>query len=298
VFARGSALKTVISPRELARAIGSSESSVKRWVDSGAIRAARTAGGHRRIRIVDAVQFIREHRHPIVHAELLGLADLEGPVSENGHRLDRSGEHLYAFLEQGRDRAARGLVLSLFLSGMGLASIIDDSLREAMARLGELWRHSDEGIFREHRATNICIQAINQIALLVEAPPEAPVAVGGTLTGDPYLLPSMAAATVLSGEGFRAVNLGPQTPEIALMKAAERHEARMVWLSISSVDEAAEVTRTVQRLAAHFSANQARFIVGGRELERLNLASGGHMYFGASMAELAAFARGLRLASA
>ena len=53
-------MKPLLSPRELAQAIGVSESSLKRWADAGQIRVARTAGGHRRISIADAVRFIRE----------------------------------------------------------------------------------------------------------------------------------------------------------------------------------------------------------------------------------------------
>jgi len=37
-----------LSPRELAEALGVSESSLKRWVDAGKIAASRTEGGHRR----------------------------------------------------------------------------------------------------------------------------------------------------------------------------------------------------------------------------------------------------------
>src|SRR5271165_4212340 len=67
---------TLLTPKELADAIGASESSVRRWVDAGDIRMSRTAGGHRRILLPDAIQFIRKMGAAIVRPELLGLTDL------------------------------------------------------------------------------------------------------------------------------------------------------------------------------------------------------------------------------
>jgi MerR family transcriptional regulator, light-induced transcriptional regulator len=48
-----------LSPKALAAAIGVSESSLKRWADEGRLAAERTAGGHRRIAVAEAVRFVR-----------------------------------------------------------------------------------------------------------------------------------------------------------------------------------------------------------------------------------------------
>ena len=42
-----------MSPVRAAALIGVSESTLKRWVDAGHIRAEKTAGGHRRIAATD-----------------------------------------------------------------------------------------------------------------------------------------------------------------------------------------------------------------------------------------------------
>ena len=68
--------KSLLTPKELAEALGASESSVRRWVDSGDIRIARTAGGHRRIPLTEAIRFIRLINAPVVRPELLGLGSL------------------------------------------------------------------------------------------------------------------------------------------------------------------------------------------------------------------------------
>ena len=66
-------MKRLLSPKELADAIGVSESSLKRWADAGRLQVARTEGGHRRIPIAEAVRFIRDTGAVVVRPDLLGL---------------------------------------------------------------------------------------------------------------------------------------------------------------------------------------------------------------------------------
>ncbi|MGB5390214.1 MAG: helix-turn-helix domain-containing protein, partial [Thermoanaerobaculia bacterium] len=81
-------MKDVLSPKEFAQAIGVSESSIKRWVDSGTIPASKTAGGHRRIAMSEAVRFLRETKTPLLHPDILGLPDVSAlggdlPIGED-----------------------------------------------------------------------------------------------------------------------------------------------------------------------------------------------------------------------
>src|SRR5215204_6409591 len=70
-------LEQLLTTKDLAEAIGASESSLRRWTDSGAIKTARTPGGHRRIPRGEAIRFIRETRATVVRPEILGLAGWE-----------------------------------------------------------------------------------------------------------------------------------------------------------------------------------------------------------------------------
>ena len=56
-------MKKLISPKQVARAIGVSESTLKRWCDRGLIPMTKTAGGHRRMEVeavVDAAKLAKE----------------------------------------------------------------------------------------------------------------------------------------------------------------------------------------------------------------------------------------------
>lgn len=287
-------VKTTLSPKELAQAIGVSESSLKRWADKGVIRVVRTAGGHRRITVSDAIRFIRESRATLVDPRRLGLSDVS-TAAEDLPARGSEGDRLYQLLRAGNAAEARGLVVSLYLSGHSLATICDGPIKEAMWRLGDLWRHDPTGIFVEHRATDICIQTVNQLRLVLPEPGSDIVAVGGAPGGDPYLLPSLLAATVLAAEGVEAINLGPDTPFDTLRAAAIEHRARLVWLSLSAAVEERVLLEALEALSADLAGSGASVVLGGQAAEELDLPRIDNLYRGRSMGELVAFARGALL---
>lgn len=288
-------MRHVLSPKELADAIGVSESSLKRWTDEGLLRASRTAGGHRRIPIAEAIRFVRDTQATLVRPEILELPDVEA-VSGDMPARDDAADRLFELLCDGHDKAARGLVMSLYLAGESPAWICDVPLREAMHRIGDIWKHDPQGVYLEHRATDICIQALNRLRLTFQVEPGAPVAVGGAPAGDPYTLPSLIAATVLASEGFRAVNLGPDTPAEALIEAVRDQNAKLAWLTISSIADSQSLMKDVDKLASQLADIGLSLVVGGRVVDEVKLPQHGNLHIGRSMSELAAFAKGLRLA--
>jgi methanogenic corrinoid protein MtbC1 len=283
----------VLSPRQLAQAIGVSESSLKRWADSGQITVSRTSGGHRRITLTEAIRFIRATRATVVKPEILGLSE----ISAIQRARPSEEDELTAFttyLKEGREAEARGLFLSSYLSGRSIAELGAELVQPALEAIGEIWRHGMEGVFIEHRATDICIQAISQVRLMQHAPDDAPVAVGGAPSGDVYLLPSLLSAAVLAGEGYRAINLGPDSPADALLHAAHEYDAALVWLSISAELESGEPDAIVRQLSVGLQPLNAMLIVGGRLARRQPLPTLPNVHYAEFMTELVALACGLR----
>lgn len=283
-----------ISPKEFAEAITASESSIKRWVDDGRIRAQKTSGGHRRITREEAIRFIRHNRIDVVNGYVIGFPDVD-VYSSIEKPSGNDVECLYALLKDGRAQEARGFLQTLFLQGHELPAIYDGPMKDAMSRLGELWVHDKDGICVEHVATDICIQAVNQFRMLFENNHEGPLAYGGAAPGDPYILPSLMAVSVLGAEGLRAVNLGPDSPVDAYLRVIENQKPSLLWISVSVTQRG--VMGEIARIAEAAHEAGVLVLMGGAAIDALKKASLPGVQFGSSMAELAAFARGMLMRS-
>ena len=282
------AADTLLSPRELADAIGASESSLRRWIDSGDIHISRTAGGHRRIPLSQALQFIRKMGAVVVRPEVLNLPALPRNVSTDDATDE---ERLYAALHEGQREVARGLLLSWYLQGRALHELFDGPVRDALHRLGELWKHDERGVLVEHRATDICLGILTGLRQLLPPPPDsAPLAVGAAPAGDPYQIPSLMAATVLADAGLRDINFGANTPLDLLTAEALRSGATLVWLSVSFAPDGDALRRAIHTAAEALAARDIDLVIGGhasavapRDVPNVRLI--------ASMGDLALFAR-------
>jgi methanogenic corrinoid protein MtbC1 len=202
-------------------------------------------------------------------------------------------DELYGTLIEGHSAKAFGLIHGPFLAGRPLAWILDGPVCAAMHRMGELWKHRGDGILLEHRATDICVQAVMRIRLSLPADMDAPQAMGGAGPGDPYMLPTLMAATILRDLGMNDTNLGPETPLAVLRAAVDRFSPRLVWMSVS-VEQVAEAIRPeLLKFAEEMAVRNASLIIGGRAVEKLADLRHPNLTIGHSMSELSTFARGL-----
>jgi excisionase family DNA binding protein len=281
-----------LSPRRLAQAIGVSESTLKRWADEGRLAVERTAGGHRRIGLAEAVAFLHRSGLTPVRPELLRLDEGAEPGAPDLVPGADAAARLSAALTQDRATNARNVIVGLFLQGQSVASICDDVIRPALERMGELWHHGPDGIFLEHRATETCVRALAEIRFMFPRPAaKAPVALGGAFGADVYRVPSAMAALVLAHAGFRERDLGAGTPASATLAAVRHYRPGLVWQSFSVAPTSPRVAeRELAEIADALGAGA--LVVGGRAAASVPLPSAPNVHRFQSMAELAAFARG------
>ena len=285
-------MEKLLTTTEFAEAIGASESSVRRWTNTGAFVPPKPQ------EVIDGLHCLRrsgsfENRGRRSFGRNCwgcpNFLSLQGRCSVRRLWKRVSFEALCS----GNAISANGCVAGLFLNGLSVAAICDGPMQGAMKRIGELWPNDPRAILVEHRATSMCLHALGMLRQMIEPPAEdAPIALGGAPQGDPYILPSTMAGTVLAEAGFREMNFGPDTPLEVLAVAAREHKARIVWLAVKATVDGAKARDKVNSLAEQLAAAGTLFVLGGSAVTSLGLRPSKNLHTMQNMSELAAFARG------
>ena len=257
-------LKSLLTPKQVAQAIGVSESSLKRWCDQGILTSVRTAGQHRRLALDDVIQFLRESGHRLVRPELLGLPATTG---RGATVVGRARQQLRDALLAGDEAQCRRIVFDLYLAGQSTCDICDRVLAAAFHEIGDGWQCGEVSIYRERRACEIALKALHELRLAMRTPPdEAPLAIGGTLEHDFYQLPTNMVEIVLAEAGWRATSYGSMLPAATLGQAVLDSRPQLLWISVSCIESIPEFLAEYGRLYQTAADAGTAVVVGGRAL--------------------------------
>ena len=253
----------LLSPKQVAKAIGASESSLKRWCDQGLLNSVKTAGGHRRIPIQEALRFARERNIASAEPHLLAMVTT---TDRKSRRVENGSERLTEALLAGNEIACNALVFEYFLAGAAASRIFDEIVVPAFRTLGEKWECKELEIYEERSACQIMLRILHELRLKQPAAVSKRIAMGATCEGDPYTMPIMMAEVVLRSAGWDTRLLGCSIPLSSATKAVQQHQPAIFWLSISSiVDEIAFISE-FNRLYEAASKTNTAIVVGGRAL--------------------------------
>lgn len=284
-------MKGLVSPKQVARAIGVSESSLKRWCDRGLIPTVRTAGGHRRLPISGVLSFLRSAKQELVAPEILGLPATSG----KGVRVvERGREQLRDAMLVGDEELCRQVVFDLWLSGLSLSALCDQAIAAAFVEIGERWSCREADVYQERRACEIALRLLHEIRSGL--PPADPVwtAIGGTISGDQYTLPTAMAELILQDCGWEARSLGNSLPFESLATAIRESRPRLFWLSVSYIADPALFVRAYPSLHAAAEEVGAAIVVGGFAMRETIRQQIRYSAFCDTMQHLEHFARTLR----
>jgi excisionase family DNA binding protein len=275
----------------VARALGVSVSTVKRWVDDGILPAHKTAGGHRKLLIADVLELAR--RTDLPHADLSQLMDdRRGTKRPPGENI---GEKLHRALLSGDGDKVRVLIFGCYRRGLSIAEIADQSVAPAMTAIGREWETGRLDVMEEHRASQLCASVLYELKARLEdrAGQDRPRAVGAAPEDDYSVLPTLLAQMTLLDAGWDAVNLGPDTPFKSLARAVVELRPRLVWLSISHLGAEDAFVSAYREFYRHAEAAQVPVAIGGSGLIEVVRTRIPYTAYGDRLEHLAAFARTL-----
>lgn len=252
-----------LSPKQVARAIGVSESSLKRWCDQGLLPMVKTAGGHRRLALSDVLEFVRESGRELAQPEVLGLP---AAVGQGTRVLQTACEQLTEALIQAEEAVARQIVLDLHLQHHRVSVICDEVIAPAFYRIGERWECGSVDVYQERSGCEIIIRILHELSHLLPTPTKGKRALGGTCEGDIYQVPTCMVELVLRQCGFQARSLGCNLPIDSLIAALTKHRPDLFWLSVSYITDEDRFLKQFHRLYQAACEHGVPLAVGGQAL--------------------------------
>ena len=256
-------MNRLLSPKQVAQAIGASESSMKRWCDQGLLETVKTAGGHRRIPLHEVLKFVREQNHEVIEPLLLGLPATE---DRKARRFPECAIRFTDALLDDNETACRTIVFDLFLAGHPISQIFDDVVAVALRAIGEKWECHKAEIYQERCACQIVVRVLHELLAKQPPPDTQRLALGATIEGDHYTLPVTMSKVVLRAAGWDARLLGTSIPLSSMALAIEKKGPQLFWLSVSYIPDEAVFLLGFRRLMDAAAAAQTSVVVGGRVL--------------------------------
>lgn len=253
-------MQDLVTPKQVARAIGVSESSLKRWCDSGLIPSVRTAGGHRRIPISGVISYLRDTHQTLVAPEVLGLPATSG---ETVRVITRGREQLGQALLSGEEERSRQVVFDLYLSGQRISTICDDAISAAFTDIGNKWACQEADVYEERRACEIAVRVLLDLRRTIPNGVSARTALGGTIEGDQYILPTTMVELILRDNGWNARSLGTGIPISSLATSIRTHRPQLFWLSVSYLSDEPAFFRDLPELRTAASECNCLLVAGG-----------------------------------
>jgi len=253
----------LLSPKQVANAIGVSESSLKRWCDQGLLASVKTAGGHRRISVSEALRFVREQNLSVVEPHLLGMTASDDRKSR---RTEGCVERLAEALVADNEQASRAIIFDLFLAGQPLSQIFDEVIAVAFEQIGEKWECHEVEIWQERCSCQIALRILHELRGKQVPPQKDLIAMGATIEGDYYSLPVTMAEIVLRSVGWDARLLGSSIPFDSMTNVLRSQKLELFWLSVSFITDEATFVAGFNQFADLAAETNTTLVIGGRAL--------------------------------
>ena len=225
------------------RRTGLSEHTLRVWERRYQVVAPeRSRGRHRRYSEHDVrrLQLLRAAQRggssiaelaPLTDSQIIGLLHQAGNGSATTN-LEAQADGCEQAVER-LDPWLLNDILTRTVASFGHVTVAESLIAPVMQRIGRRWADGDLEPHHEHLAS-ATFRTFLGTALAQQRPARgAPVAVAGTLDGEPHELGTLAAAVVAAAEGWRVVYLGSDTPAQCMVATLAAYRAGAVLIGFT-----------------------------------------------------------------
>ncbi|HJQ31760.1 MAG TPA: B12-binding domain-containing protein [Pyrinomonadaceae bacterium] len=258
-----------LTTRRLARLWLVSEATVKRWADTGQLKSARTAGGHRRFPLSEVLRFQAERGlgagagGVVVAARGAGQGE-DAAQTPAQFDAEATARHFFESVTRGHSGEASALLLEAHMRGVAVEVIFDEVLAPALRQVGAAWHTDTMSVAEEHLATSTASRAVETLAGSTRrAGAHVGEAVCCAAEGEMHTVAVLCVQAALEAAGWDARNLGGHTPFFALAEYVARHRPALVCVSSTMQWELEHNARDYSQLAQAALACGARVVLGG-----------------------------------
>lgn len=210
------------TPPELARRLGVNESTIKRWIDRGILKADRTSGGHRRVSDIHLCEFI----------------DRNPKLGKKSYHIKRWREcetcdwrRYYDLHLQGKAHEAREYLHTRYIVTGDVLRVFDEVVLPTLHEIGAAWRREELDIVDEHRMSFYIRSDLLTLMTLLPAPKDtAPSAVLACVPGENHELALVLLALLARQCGWNSIVLGINVPLDQVRQTAASMKAQAVVL--------------------------------------------------------------------
>lgn len=235
----------LLTSAEVAKILGVTAMSVKRWADMGLLRSARSAGSHRRFDPVEVERFLK---------------DQTGAVQpDNGPDVEGWLELLLS------DCDAHQLLATVYAERARLGAWwkVAESLSAVLEEIGERWAEGTLSILEEHVATERLARVLAQVSDQLPARPGAPRLLLTTAEGEEHTLGLSLAEMVIREQGWPVLWAGRRVPVSEIVAHVASGSVDAVAVSASSVADPGDLLAQTERLGAICRAGEVQLLLGG-----------------------------------
>lgn len=232
----------LLTSAQVARLLGVTAATVKRWADAGLIPCARTAGAHRRFTAQAVAEFTRARQ---------GVPSVD-PAERWADRILGAPDPLTLHVHLLEERAR-----------LGSWWAVAERLGPAMAVIGDRWAAGRISILAEHSASDRLARALARCAEALLPRPGAPRVLLASAEGDDHTLGLALAELAVREWGWPTVWAGRAAPAAELVRSLERGEADVLALSASVVSDPEALEAELALLLPVTRALRSPVVLGG-----------------------------------